>query len=84
MMKNLLVGAILLFVSPAWAGCPLISVTPCKTAVHHVHKAKPNLALARHEIRIAGLERRLALAEAVLAAQHHQISVMRQQCLQNK
>ncbi len=66
---------------PALAGCPLISFTPCKPAVHRVQKAKPNPLITKHEKRIADLERRLLLAEAMLAgheaalgAQQHQLS----------
>ncbi len=54
---------------------------PCKPAIHHVQKAKPNPLITKHEKRIADLERRLLLAEAMLAgheaalgAQQHQLS----------
>lgn len=82
-MRKTVIAAALFFAFPAWAGCPLISVTPCKTAVHHVKKVKPSARKVLNA-RMAGLERRLTLAEAVLAAQQHQILVMRQQCSQGR
>lgn len=54
---------------------------PCKPIAHHIQKAKPNPVIVKHEKRIADLERRLLLAEAMLAgheaalgAQQHQLS----------
>ncbi len=80
-MRLILIAASLLFVSAANAACPLISFTPCKLEVHHIHKPKPNPLITKHEKRIADLERRLLLAEAMLAgheaalgAQQHQLS----------
>ena len=67
----IIITACLATVSPAWADCPLISLTPCKATVHHVKKVKPtHRALAA---RVADLERRVRLAEAALAVQQHQL-----------
>ncbi len=70
-MRKTVIAAALFFAFPAWAGCPLISLTPCKTAVHHVKKVRP--AHKMLSARVADLERRLLLAEAALKAQQHQL-----------
>ncbi len=67
-MRSILIAAILLLASPSWASCPLISLTPCKPAVHRVHKPKPNPAIAKHEERIASHDRWLAAHDAQFRA----------------
>ena len=82
-MKNVFLALSCLILIGSMADASACSVlSPCKPIAHHVKKVKPgHKALAA---RVAGLERRLTLAEALLAAQQHQISIMRQQFLQIK
>ncbi len=78
-MRCLVIITFLTMIQPTWAACPIISIDPCRTIVHHVKKVKPtHKALTA---RVADLERRLLLAEAMLAgheaalgAQQHQLS----------
>ena len=53
---------------PAWAACPLISLTPCKSTIHRTHKPKPNPAITKHEERIASHDRWLAAHDAQFRA----------------
>ena len=63
--------------APALAACPLISLTPCHGARQPTARPRAGrgilAAWKQQDLRIASLEHRIALLEAALQAQQHQL-----------
>jgi hypothetical protein len=87
-MRKIILASLLLFTSPAWAGCPLIHLTPC----HEVHRpsatarAVKSLTAAHRAqaVRVDDHDHRIATHDAQFKAMAASIAALQRQVAELK